>query len=29
LVDQENMQFKMTNNSGGTSDMEFAFMRLL
>tara|TARA_R110002110_G_scaffold347251_2_gene557403 strand:- start:915 stop:1244 length:330 start_codon:yes stop_codon:yes gene_type:complete len=27
LQDQKNMQFKITNNSGGNSDIQFAFMR--
>ena len=29
LKDQKNLQFKITNNSGGSSDIEFAFMRLI
>jgi len=28
LADQKLLQFKVTNNSGGDSDLEFAFMRL-
>lgn len=29
LADQKNMQFKITNNSGGASDIEFGFMRTI
>ena len=29
LVGQKNMQFKITNNSGGESDIDFAFMRIV
>ena len=29
LVGQRNLQFKIGNNSGGASDIEFAFMRLV
>jgi len=29
LVGQKNMQFKITNNSGGASDIEFGFMRVV
>ncbi len=29
LKDQKNLQFKITNNSGGDSDIEVAFMRLV
>jgi len=29
LAGQKNMQFKVTNNSGGNSDIEFAFMRVV
>ena len=29
LKDQKNLQFKITNNSGGNSDIEFAFMRIV
>ena len=29
LAGQKNMQFKITNNSGGNSDIQFAFMRLV
>jgi hypothetical protein len=29
LVGQQNLQFKITNNTGGSSDIEFAFMRLV
>ena len=29
LADQKLLQFKVTNNSGGESDVEFAFMRLV
>ena len=29
LAGQKNMQFKITNNSGGASDIEFAFMRMV
>jgi hypothetical protein len=29
LSDQKNMQIKVTNNSGGESNIEFAFMRLV
>ena len=29
MRDQKVLQFKITNNSGGSSDMEFAFMRLV
>jgi len=29
LSGQKNLQFKITNNSGGASDIEFAFMRLV
>ena len=29
LKNQKNVQFKITNNSGGESDIEFAFMRLV
>ena len=29
LVGQQNLQFKISNNSGGSSDIEFAFMRLV
>jgi hypothetical protein len=29
LKEQKNMQFKITNNSGGASDIEFGFMRLV
>jgi hypothetical protein len=29
LSDQKNLQFKITNNSGGDSDIEFAYMRLI
>jgi hypothetical protein len=29
LANQKNMQFKITNNSGGDSDIEYGFMRLV
>ena len=29
LADQKMMQFKLTNNSGAESDVEFAFMRIV
>ena len=29
LADQKNMQFKIVNNSGGNSNIEFGFMRLI
>jgi hypothetical protein len=29
VSNQKNLQFKFTNNSGGSSDMEFGFMRLV
>jgi len=29
LVGQKNMQFKITNNSGGNSDIQFAFLRVV
>jgi len=29
LADQKNMQFRVTNNSGGTSTIEFGFMRIV
>ena len=29
LSDQKNLQFKITNNSGGPSDIQFAYMRLV
>ena len=29
LAGQKNMQFKLTNNAGGNSDIQFAFMRLV
>lgn len=29
LNNQKNMQFKLTNNTGGNSDIQFAFMRLV
>ena len=29
LRSQKNMQFKITNNSGGNSDIQFAYMRLV
>jgi len=29
LTGQKNLQFKVTNNSGGNSDIDFAFMRLV
>ena len=29
LADQKNLQFKITNNSGGASDITFAYMRLV
>lgn len=29
LNNQKNMQFKLTNNSGGNSDIQFAYMRLV
>ena len=29
LNNQKNMQFKLTNNTGGNSDIQFAYMRLV
>jgi hypothetical protein len=29
LAEQKNMQFKITNNSGGNADIQFAYMRLV
>ena len=29
LADQKNLQIKITNNSGGDSDIEYGFMRLV
>jgi hypothetical protein len=29
VSNQKNLQFKFTNNSGGSSDLEFGFMRLV